>query len=698
MEHRIGDSEQKLKGAMMNDLNPDKAEEHEKSKVVFQVQVSNLDNDIPSANFARIGSLRPTALMYTSGIGATADLPHLSVMILGLEYWHHQYLKIGEPQRIIEPRLLNAVKAQIGPSVDELRRPPWIEEEKGQDLSSRLGVPVTLFPQWLRCTGCNLLSRAEWNEFNYENVRRHRPDQAQFFHKDCRGKGGGAAKFVKRPVVPARFLLACIDGHLDEFPYLEWVHNAAGKDWKCPSGVPNPKLVMSETRSNTGPSVLIQCLSCQKTRRMQEATGEKGEAKLPFCRGHHPHLGVFEKCEQGTKLMLLGAANQWFPASISLLVMPTMQKRSVSDLVELVKALPEMIRESATNQEQMPLILMLMGGQLGINTDGISPEDLWEAFKFAKDNAATVNSAEYEDPNYLLAPEWQVMKNSELFKEISEKSEFKLQSQGKPALLTTIVDEVVAVNRLKRVNAFVGFTRVDPEDRIGDATERLVRISRSESPTWVPATDDRGEGVFLRFNEKVVVDWEKRILNSSRWDALRLSHQRNFNRRLSASAVKVDPDSKLPQPRYWALHTLSHILIREMAMHSGYGAASLVERIYGWSTNSEREGAAGILISTTSADSEGTLGGLVELSLPETITKLIKSGLTRADRCSSDPLCAGKLPVAPEDVLHGSACHFCLFVSETSCEKSNRFLDRAMVLSLEGTGISGLFDGLKVEY
>ena len=110
---------------------------------------------------------------------------------------------------------------------------------------------------------------------------------------------------MKRPAVPARFLLTCIDGHLDEFPYLEWVHNSIGRDWQCSSGVPNPKLEMSESQSNTGPSVRIKCLSCQKSRTMQEATGEKGEAKLPFCRGRHPHLGVFERCEQGTKLMLL---------------------------------------------------------------------------------------------------------------------------------------------------------------------------------------------------------------------------------------------------------------------------------------------------------------------------------------------------------------------------------------------------------
>jgi hypothetical protein len=636
--------------------------------------------------------------MYTSGIGATTDLPHLSVLVLGLERWEQQYSKMGAKPLIVEPRLLNAVKRQLSPSVSELRRAPWAQEEMGQDLALNLGVPTTLFPQWLRCAGCNLLSRAEWNEFAYENKRKHRPDQARYVHKGCRGKGGGAAKAFDRPVVPARFLLTCIDGHLDEFPYMEWVHNAIGREFKCSSGVANPKLEMSETQSNTGPSVRIKCLACGSTRMMSEATGQKGENKLPYCRGHHPHLGIFEKCEQGTKLMLLGAANQWFPSNISLLVMPTMQKRRMEDLIELVQALPNEIRANGTNENSMALILMLMGGQLGINVDGITGDQLWEAFKAANANDAKNNDGEVieDDPVSLLDPEWQVMKDSTLFKEISEKSEFKLVSQGQPFSSDSVVAEVVGVERLKKVNAFIGFTRVDAEDRIGDAKERLVRISRTDKPSWVPATEDRGEGVFLRFNEDAVRNWEKSVTGSERWQKLRKAHERNFNRRQSSSAAKIDPDSRLPSPRYWALHSLSHMLIREMAMHAGYGAASLSERIYAWGPSPEREGAAGILISTTSADSEGTLGGLVELSTPEMITRLVKNALVRAGHCSSDPLCARKLPVPPEDVLHGSACHFCLFVSETSCEKSNRFLDRAMVLTLQHSGIDGLFEGLRV--
>ena len=51
-------------------------------------------------------------------------------------------------------------------------------------------------------------------------------------------------------------------------------------------------------------------------------------------------------------------------------------------------------------------------------------------------------------------------------------------------------------------------------------------------------------------------------------------------------------------------------------------------------------------------------------------------------RCSSDPICSHRVPRDKEDFLHGAACHFCLFVSETSCERTNRFLDRRMILDL----------------
>ena len=131
---------------------------------------------------------------------------------------------------------------------------------------------------------------------------------------------------------------------------------------------------------------------------------------------------------------------------------------------------------------------------------------------------------------------------------------------------------------------------------------------------------------------------------------------------------------------------------------SGYGSASLSERIYAWREGDDRAPAAGILITTTSPDSEGTLGGLVDLARTERLEEVMLEALHRAERCSSDPICAHRVPRDQEDFLHGAACHFCAFLSETSCERANRFLDRRFVLDLhEGShGLAPLLAGVKI--
>ncbi|MNO80614.1 hypothetical protein D3C76_718260 [compost metagenome] len=125
------------------------------------------------------------------------------------------------------------------------------------------------------------------------------------------------------------------------------------------------------------------------------------------------------------------------------------------------------------------------------------------------------------------------------------------------------------------------------------------------------------------------------------------------------------------------LHTLAHLLIRELALECGYNAASIRERIY--AEVNEDGSQCGFIIYTAAADSDGTLGGLVELGKPENLERLLVQALRRARICSSDPLCAEHDP-RKDRSLHAAACHACSFVAETSCERGNRYLDRAMVV------------------
>ena len=89
---------------------------------------------------------------------------------------------------------------------------------------------------------------------------------------------------------------------------------------------------------------------------------------------------------------------------------------------------------------------------------------------------------------------------------------------------------------------------------------------------------------------------------------------------------------------------------------------------------------SGILIYTAAPDSEGTLGGLVSLGETEALERHLDQALEGLEVCASDPLCAETQPDQAFLSLHGAACHSCLFLPETCCERGNRYLDRSVLV------------------
>ena len=656
------------------------------------------DAELPQArNRAKVGSARPSSLLYTYGVGSIMDLPQFSIMPAGLDDWEPIWQRRTSIPVIDEPRLLKVVQLYLGPRVAQLRPFPWQPKLRAQSQDgSDLGIPARVFPQWLRCTGCDFLGPLP--RFSYENTHPYRPDLATFSHPSCPGRTGGRGRKRTSPAVPARYLLACANGHLDEFPYGLWVH----KGQPCPSGAPTPDLKLRDSNVGQGAGAIIFCERCQQSRGMSQAQGESGKRKLPPCRGRHPHLGGFDpECGLPTALMTMGASNLWFAATQSIIVMPRTEADNQLALATLVRSNIDvsLLTQHATNT--VVLRALLQAKQIDVET-ATDPDLL-----AAADEALTPPPSEDErqarlrafDPIDLRVPEWDYLQKPTLFAQQENTSGLMVTEMPRGDLLPAPIQRVIAVNRMKKVNALVGFTRIDELDRVNDLVTRLVKLTRDGKPTWVPATEDRGEGVFLQLNENTVAAWETQILASPLWTAHRASHRRNYERRFSDTARVVDPDVRLPAPRFWLAHTLSHILIREMAMSCGYGAASLSERLYAWPATTARPAAAGLLICTTASDSEGTLGGLVALSDPARMQDIVRRALRRAARCSSDPVCAGRTPSDPEDFLHGAACHCCCFASETSCERANRFLDRRFLLTLptsDGDQVPGFFGPVDV--
>lgn len=192
-----------------------------------------------------------------------------------------------------------------------------------------------------------------------------------------------------------------------------------------------------------------------------------------------------------------------------------------------------------------------------------------------------------------------------------------------------------------------------------------------------PAVEVFGEGIFLRFDEERLSRWEDLPKVRDRAEIL-------VDRRASSQwAHRLDT----PEPRFIALHTIAHLLIRRLAFASGYASAALQERVY---ANSDRpDHTAGILIYTAAGDAQGTLGGLVRLGAPDKLLPLLLAALNDADVCSNDPVCI-ESDHQGSSSLNLSACHGCALVSETSCETGNRLLDRQLVLG--GRDVPGLLE------
>jgi hypothetical protein len=606
----------------------------------------------PARAVTRIGQARPSHLMTTAGVGAVVDLPGLSVVVRGLSAWNTTGATIHEP------RLLAEIQRIVGPSVHELRAAPWDPSDAKDPWTAR-GVPVSPFPRWVRCPACSRLGPVDGTgQFEFVHRYGRRPDLAKWVHAGCQKQNNAVSR--RRPCIAARFLVVCERGHLDEFPYVEFVHR--GGAHAC-SG---PILEMRDSGSTLGPRVNIRCTQCNESRNVSEAAGPRGAAELPHCRGRHPHLQHFEACDQSLRLMVLGASNMWFGITASALHLP-----QTEGLEEQVKEHWDLLGA----QPSIDLVRTLLGGMPALRALRDQPaEDVWTIIERLR---AADHDAEQAPPADILDAEWEALSRPTTQR---NDEDFLAEPEPVPSAYNSLLDQVVLVKRLREVQALLGFTRVSAPERRDLQPTNLVPLAAGEL-SWIPAAERRGEGIFLQMKEDAVAQWAEQVNDHSRINALREAYQRWLTNR----GRPADPD--FPVARYVLLHTLSHLLIRQVSLECGYSSASIRERIY---VGIPSAPTAGVLLSTAASDSEGTLGGLVALGQEALLDHLLKAALNDAASCSSDPLCAVRVPVAPSDALHVAACHACLFASETSCETGNRWLDRGVLVDITGDGLSFL--------
>ncbi|HEY0431577.1 MAG TPA: DUF1998 domain-containing protein, partial [Pyrinomonadaceae bacterium] len=529
------------------------------------------------------------------------------------------------------------MQRRLGPQVKRLYLPPIsLDLEKRDPTAPAKGVPCVPFPRWLRCPLCDTLATLDSGIFKLVQDP-YRPDRTRYVHESCN-------KATNPTALSVRFLLACREGHLTDFAWVEYVH-------KQKVACKPARLTLREFgAAGDASDIIVKCIECGEERRMADAFDrEKFQIQ---CVGHHPHLRMMEPngCPETARTILLGASNSWFPLVMSALSLPPAAEDKLALLVAekwaALKDIPTFeVASYVTAPSRMPEFVEF------------SAKQIWQAIETHKQRQSDTTSGDSD----LKIAEWKVLIQDP---PPPPTNDFRVTRVAKPLGFTQMFENTTLLDRLREVRALLAFTRIESKGDFVDAAYvddgRETRLSR-QSATWLPVSEVRGEGIFLRLNEETLQSWE----NKPEVRALEVEF-------LAAHKVwrqmrkQSPPAAGFPGIRFILLHSLSHALMRQISLECGYTAASVRERLYCRTDQDEDGPMAGILIYTAASDSEGTLGGLVQLGQPLTLGRQLQLALESIRICGSDPLCAEHGPVADGRCVHGACCHACLFAPETS--------------------------------
>ena len=563
---------------------------------------------------ARIkGSVRSSQLVDTYGVGAMVAAENESFIVAGMEDWDR-----NDDFEFHEPRLEKLLGVQA------FMRPPTTGDSNSMD------VPVRRFPKYHSCPSC------------------HRLNSLAFFRAPF---GACRCTFCQDEpaLIPARFVVACENGHLDDFPYYAWVHHDHPHD--------NSKAKLSlETRGESAGlrDVVINC-SCGASRSMEGAFGRRALQGTKRCSGVRPWLAKdeSENCDSTPVTLQRGASNVWFASTISAISIPPWSDSAFKLLnrhwrvlrVVPETALAETIQalEITDTEHSVDVLLAAARYRLAQERGEVDVED--------------VKGQEYEA----------LMRGAPDLPD----SQFVCVTANNPGYESSAwIPLIKQVTRLREVRVLQGFSRLFPPegspDDEGNRTGNIVRLPGRERG-WLPAIEVIGEGVFLELSSNRLSEWENRPDVQAR--VKRLADQ-------YAMKPTRDPNVKV-SPRFVLLHSLSHALIDQWALESGYSAAALTERLY---VDNDR---AGVLIYTATSDSSGSLGGVVAMSDDGRLDASLREAVNRASWCSADPLCI-ESATQGADALNLAACHACQLLPETSCEQRNQLLDRALLVGAPG--------------
>lgn len=445
-----------------------------------------------------------------------------------------------------------------------------------------------------------------------------------------------------------------------------------------------PKQLALEERGTSGDprSTRVVC-GCGAALSLRDA---QAPGRFGRCRGKRPWLHTDEPggCAEDLRFLTRTATNAYFPQVLTVISLPAAE----DELTRLVEGHMDSIgwvetaADMAAARRSNPAVRAAL--------EGWSDEDVIARVRQLRLSGTqnpdkTPKVAEFDLLASGLAEIGRDAPDARLHARTLPRADW----DGERARLAPIA-AAVAVHRLREVSCLYGFTRFEPAPTAidGDLEEMYLSVEGAALATtleWLPAVEQLGEGLFLRFDPEALHRWLSRPAAAARGDALYRGWERWRDNQAYGDKLRF------PSLGYYAIHSFSHALMNEIALDCGYPATALKERLYAIIDDTGER--FGLLLYTATTGAQGTLGGLLAV-LPR-LGAIAERALDKLGLCSGDPICAEHDPDAHADerALSGAACHSCLLVAETSCEARNLYLDRALAAATVSTPGAALFGG-----
>lgn len=591
-----------------------------------------------------------TVLQY--GVGAMIDFPDQTLMTSAPEYWNDKVVHIHDE------RLEKALK------VDYFGMPGGKDEYPQ-------GISYVRFPQWYFCPKCRRFQSLEKWVKEYQRKASTKQKEYDPYMKKPK------CLECKKDLVVTRVVAVCNNGHIDDFPWVKWVHkkNSGGEKPICA----NPELTFETgaTASAGLEGLIVRCKTCKAKATLYGAFDKDAFSKMGDdfrCTGNLPWKNKTVICDEFPRAMQRGASSVYFPKVISSLVIPPYSDR-VNSLIEQSQEYKDcLIRIADYDDDERDVRIRKKLDEWSVKISIQKDLDV-ETVKAILERRFLSDPEQFHERYTTDSIKYRIEEYEALTGKIAEQNlasdDFVRENMNVSEYGIPGVKSVVLIHKVREVRALTGFTRLSPpgSSDLGEGVLGFVSVKEPET-RWFPAYEVRGEGIFIEFDDEQINQWI-----SDNPEVLDKANEINGN--YSVTYLSTISQRNIT-PKFVFLHTLAHLLIRQLSFECGYTAASLRERIY---CSSEEDGyvMSGILLYTASGDSEGTLGGLVRQGYADCLPRIFRKAVETGQMCSNDPVCISSEGQG-RDALNLGACHACVLLPETSCEEFNVFLDRGVVV------------------